>query len=82
MKTRPEPKEIQDIGRRVARAPPSRALRPSTNAKARIAPEKTEIGDCLAERVTAANWVLSPSSAKATRASDDAKGTISMAYEG
>jgi len=53
METSPEPKEIHDIGRRVASAPPSKALIPSTTAKARVAPKKTEIEDCFADTLTA-----------------------------
>ncbi len=73
----PATNPIQNDGIKGAIAPPINALIPSTNAKARRAPTKTDRGLYLAPRSMTAICVLSPNSASATMAAVDRNGSKS-----
>lgn len=65
-------------GRKPSSSPPIKALTPSTKKKANMDPEKTDIAEDLEESITAVSCVLSPSSARKTKAKAVIKGTMSM----
>ena len=75
----PATKSIQKLGTKGAIAPPINALTPPTKANAKRAPMKTDLGLCLAHRLTTAICVLSPNSAIATIANVDSIGSRSNA---
>jgi len=73
--TRPEISAIHLIGKKLARASPKTTLKPSTTRKASIAPRNTDKEERFADNEIETICVLSPSSANATTAKVEAKGT-------